>query len=141
MATRFASWARAATSSGEHSPSDAVEWQCRSTCAVRALRGGPRGLRLAEQLEQLAIRELAQGRLRIPASHGREPREPAPPGGAGAALEDHPELILGVDGVVAGRRVLPRFTVDRERAPGLWHHASAAAVRGTSDQSSQASGA
>src|SRR5262245_48786194 len=108
MATRSASWARAATSSGGHSPSDAVEWQCRSTCAVGALRRGPRGLRLAEQVEQFAFGQLAQRGVGVPGADGRESREAAATGGAGAALEDDAELILPVHGVVAGGRDLPR---------------------------------
>src|SRR5579864_4590825 len=142
MATRFASRARAATTSGGHSPSEAVEWQCRSTCAVRALRGRPRGLGLAEQLQQLTVRELAQRRVRIPAADRCEPCEPAAAGGTSPALEHQAELVLSVHAAVTGRGKLPALAVHEERSTGGGHaQASAAAVRGTADQSSQASGA
>src|SRR2546428_14112488 len=86
MAASPASRARRATTAGANSPSDAVEWQCRSTRAVGGLRRGPGGLRVAKQLDQLGARELGQRSVGPAAPHGREargprlaPRPPAPP--------------------------------------------------------------
>src|SRR2546426_7143535 len=71
IATRPAACARRATSAGGYSPSDAVEWQCRSTRAVGTLRRGPGTLRLPEQLDQLPLGELGQGGVGTATPHGR----------------------------------------------------------------------
>src|SRR5690242_21920150 len=98
MAASPAARARRATSAGAYSPSEAVEWQCRSTRAVRALRRRPRRLGLVEQLPEVAVRHLHERRIRAAIPDGRVPREPAPPVGPRALLEHQAELIPPVHG-------------------------------------------
>src|SRR2546421_10790811 len=142
MATRPATWARCATSAGGYSPSDAVEWQCRSTCAVGTLRRGPRRLRLVKQLHQFPLRELGERRVRAAVADGREPSEPAAPFGARPLLEHDPELIASVHRDAARRKHLPGPAVHDDPVPRHRRcYASAGAARDTSVHSSQASGA
>src|ERR1700704_2940342 len=104
MATRSASRARAATTPGGHSPSDAVEWQCRSTCAVRALRRRPGGLGMAPEIEQRGIGELGEGGVGTAVADRRVARESALALRSRPREKDQAELILAVDGAVPGRR-------------------------------------
>src|SRR6266540_4582256 len=135
MAASPAACARRATSAGAHSPSEAVEWQCRSTCAVCRLRRRPRGLGLAEQREELALGELRQRAVGRPVAHRGIPCH-APLGlRPGAQLEEQGELVAAVDRHAARGSDLPRLAVYYDRAPG---HDPA---RETSLHSSQASGA
>src|SRR6266581_7041949 len=97
MAARPAAAARRATSAGAYSPSDAVEWQCRSTRAVRPLRGGPGRLGGAQQLPQLPFGQLRQGRVGAAASERRVAGEAPLALGPRAVLEHQAELILAVD--------------------------------------------
>src|SRR5258705_12865947 len=71
IAARPAACARRATSPGGYSPSDSVEWQCRSTRTVGTLRRGPGRLRLPEQLHQLPLGHLDQRGVGTVAAHGR----------------------------------------------------------------------
>src|SRR5258705_5602177 len=124
--------ARRATSGGSHSPSDAVEWQCRSMWGVGDLGSGPGRLRLLEELEQRAIGQLEKGAIRPPGSEGREVRDAVTALRPRAALEYQPELVTAVDGHTTGGVHLPACAVDGYRATG---HTL------TSLQSSHASGA
>src|SRR6266853_3885730 len=139
MAASPAPCATAATSAGATSPSDAVEWQWRSTRAVCALRRRPRGLRLVEQLHQLLLAQLGEGRVGTAVADGRETRVAALAVGPGAQLEHDAELIPVVNRHASRGRHLPALAVDRDRAAG--HQASAPAASGTSLHSSHASGA
>src|SRR5712691_562255 len=148
MAASPASRARRATTAGANSPSDAVEWQCRSTRAVGGLRRGPGGLRAAQQFDQLGGRELGQRGVRAAAPQGRVARVAALALGPRAQLEHEPELVLVVDREAPGGIDLPGLPVQDDRAPRHARpppppapYASAAAVSGTSVHSSQASGA
>src|SRR6266480_3759791 len=132
MAARSAARARRATSGGSHSPSEAVEWQCRSMCGVIGLGGGPRGLRLAEQLQQLALRELGERAIACASAERREMGHAAAALRPGAVLEDEAELIPAIDRHAAGGIHLPAVAFYCDRSAG---HTL------TSDQSSHASGA
>src|SRR5690242_6627482 len=114
MAVSPASRARRATSSGATLPSEAVEWQCRSTSAVRALRRRPGGLGMAPEIEQRGVGELGEGGVRTPVSHGRVAREAPLARGSRAGGEGQAELILAVDGAVPRGRHRPGLTVDLE---------------------------
>src|SRR6266550_7554361 len=118
MAARSTARARRATSGGSHSPSDAVEWQCRSMCGVMDLGGGPRRLRLAEQLQQLAVGELQEGTVRRAGAERREVRHPTATLRAGPVLEDQAELIAAVDGHPARGVNLPALAVYLDGASG-----------------------
>src|SRR6184192_2590815 len=133
MATRPAPWARCATSAGGNSPSDAVEWQCRSTCAVGTLRRRPGRLRLAKQLDQVALRPIGQRRVEAAVADRREAGEPAAPFRARPLLEHDPELVAPVHGDPARRIHLPRpaVTTIARRAIAL-AYASAPAASDTS---------
>src|SRR2546428_814331 len=113
--------ARRTTTAGANSPSDAVEWQWRSTRAVGGLRRGPGGLRVAKQLDQLGRRELGQRGVRPATPHGRVAREAALALGPRAQLEHEPELVLVVDRDAPGGVHLPGLPVHHDRAP---RHAS-----------------
>src|ERR1041384_924941 len=93
MAASPAACATPATSAGATSPSDAVEWQCRSTRAVGALRRRPSGLRLVEQLHQLPVAQLGERRVGTAIAHGREARVAALAVGSCAQLEHDAELV------------------------------------------------
>src|SRR5207247_4347707 len=108
-ATRPAACARRATSAGGYSPSDAVEWQCRSTRAVGTLRRGPGRLRLPEQLDQLPRGELGQRGVGTTTAHGRVAAEATAALGAGPLLEHHAELVAVVHRPPPSRRPLPRL--------------------------------
>src|SRR6266566_1217441 len=97
MAASPAACATRATSAGATSPSDAVEWQCRSTRAVGALRRRPRGLRLVEQLHQLLVAQLGEGRVGTAVADGREARVAPLPVRPRAQLEHDAELVAVVD--------------------------------------------
>src|SRR5258708_1444272 len=116
MAARSAARARRATSAGSHSPSEAVEWQCKSMCGVIGLGGGPRRLRLAEQLEQLALGELREGAVGRAGAERREMRHAAAALWARPMLEDEAELIAAVDRHTSGGIDLPPFAIDRQSA-------------------------
>src|SRR5437763_16213276 len=96
MAARPAPWARCATSAGGNSPSDAVEWQCRSTCAVGTLRCRPGRLRLVKQLGQLARRQLGERRVEAAVADRRETGEAAAAFRACYLLEQDSELVVHV---------------------------------------------
>src|SRR5439155_13832908 len=96
MAARSAARARRATSGGSHSPSEAVEWQCRSMCGVIGLGGGPRGLRLAEQLQELALVELVERAMAQARAERREMGDAAAALRPRPALEDEAGLIAAV---------------------------------------------
>src|SRR3989440_10352287 len=133
MAARPAPWARCATSDGGNSPSDAVEWQCRSTCAVGTFRRRPGRLRLAKQLDQLALRQLGERRVEAAVADRREAGEPAAPFRARPLLEHDPELIAPVYGDPARGRHFPRPAVHHDRAPR--HRPAYASAPATSDTS------
>src|SRR5438093_5958777 len=116
MAVRPTAWARRATSSGALAPSDAVEWQWRSTCAVGALRRGPRGLRLPEQLEQLAGRELLQRRIDAPDAGRRVAGEAPFALRPGPELEHQAVLVLAVYGDPPRGVDLPRLPIHRQQS-------------------------
>src|SRR2546428_10055742 len=99
--------ARRATTAGANSPSDAVEWQCRSTRAVGGLRRGPGGLRVAKQLDQLGARELGQRGVGTAAPHGRVARVAGLVLRPRAQLEPEPELVLVVGREAPGAGALP----------------------------------
>src|SRR5439155_4333666 len=132
MAARSAARARRATSGGSHSPSEAVEWQCRSMCGVIGLGGGPRGLRLAEQLQQLVLGELGERAIARASAKRREMGDAAAALRPRPALEDEAELIAAVHRHPAGGIHLPALVFYCDRSAG---HTL------TSDQSSHASGA
>src|SRR6266550_4106115 len=106
-AARSAARAWCGTSDGAHSPSETVEWQCKSMCRVIDLRRGPGGLRLAEQVEQLALGELAESALWRAGPDGREVCDAAAPLGPGAVFEDEAELIAAVPSHADGGKHFP----------------------------------
>src|SRR6266536_3231151 len=130
MATRSTSRARRATSAGSHSPSEAVEWQCKSMCGVISLGGGPRRLRLAEQLEQVALGELRERALGRAGAERREMRHAAAALRPRPVLKDETELIAAVDRHAAGRIDLPPLAIDRQSAAC---HGGALCLRGGGD--------
>src|SRR6266508_5531116 len=132
MAARSAPRARRATSGGSHSPSEAVEWQCRSMCGVIDLGGGPRGLRLAEELDQLALGELGESTIGRAGAERRVVRDAAAALRPGPLLEDETELIAAIDRHATGGIHLPALALYCDRSAG---HTL------TSDHRSHASGA
>src|SRR5216117_1466348 len=108
IAARPAACARRATSAGGYSPSDAIEWQCRSTRAVGTLRRGPGRLRLPEQLDELSLGELGQRGVGTAVADRRVAREATAPLGTGPLLEDHAELVAVVHGHASRGGYLPR---------------------------------
>src|SRR5258705_8507035 len=116
MATRSTARARRATSGGSHSPSEAVEWQCKSMCGVISLGGGPRRLQLAEQLEQVSLGELRERALGGAGAERREMRHAAAALRPRPELKDETELIAAVDRHAAGRIDLPPLAIDRQSA-------------------------
>src|SRR3989441_11742965 len=117
MAERSTARARRATSAGSPSPSDAVEWQCRSMCRVIGLGRGPRGLRLAQQLEELAVRQLREGPVRRARAERRIMRDAPATLRSRAVLEDQAELIAPVHGHAARGVDLPALAIDGDDAP------------------------
>src|SRR5207244_481986 len=117
IAAKPAACARRTTSAGGYSPSDAVEWQCRSTRAVGTLRRGPGRLRLPEQLHQLSLGELSERRVGTTAAHRRVAREATPPLRAGPLLEHQAKLVAVVHRHAPRRRHLPRLAVYDDRPP------------------------
>src|SRR5260370_22189470 len=111
MAARSAGRARRATSAGSHSPSEAVEWQCKSMCGVIGLGGGPRRLRLAEQLEQLALGKLRERTVGRAGAERREMRHAAAAVRARPMLEDKTELIVAGDRHAPGGIDLPPLAI------------------------------
>src|SRR2546428_8724405 len=132
---------RRATSSGSHSPSEAVEWQCRSMCGVVDLGGGPRRLRLTEQIEQLALGELGEGAIGRASPERREARDAAAALRPSPLLEDETELIPPVHGQAARGIDLPTVGVHGQSASRHERYACDVVVTGTSLHRSQASGA
>src|SRR5438094_729458 len=110
-------YARRATSAGAYSPSDAVEWQCRSTRAVGTLRRGPGRLGLPEQVDELPLGELSQRGVGTATAHGRVAAEATAALGAGPLLEHHAELVAVVHRHAPRRGHLPRLPVDDDRPP------------------------
>src|SRR2546427_12850551 len=80
-------------------------------CGVINLGGGPRRLRLAEQLQQLAVGELQEGTIRRAGAERREVRHPTAAVEARAVLEYQTELIATVDGHPARGVGLPALPV------------------------------
>src|SRR5438034_689929 len=107
-----------ATPAGSHSPSDAVEWQCRSMCGVIGLGRGPRRLRLAEQLEQLTVRQLREGTVGRPRAERRVMGDAPAALRSRALLEDEAELISAVYRHAAGGKDLPPIIVYHQEAAG-----------------------
>src|SRR6266700_8215759 len=139
MAASPARLARCATSAGGYSPSDAEEWQWRSTCAVGTLGRSPGGLGRAEQVQQLVVGQLGERGVRAAAPDRRVPGEATLALGPGAVLEHEPELVLVVHGHSPGRIDVPRLTVHDD--PASRHappYASVGAASDTSVHSSQA---
>src|SRR5213592_3655331 len=142
MAARPAALARRATSAGGNSPSDAVEWQWRSTRTVSTLRRGPGRLRRAEQVHELPVGQLGERRVRAAAPDRGVAREAALALGPGPVLEDEPELVFAVHGHPPRRIDLPRLAVHDDAASRHGRcYASVGAASDTSVHSSQASGA
>src|SRR5258706_1765433 len=141
MATRSTARARRATSAGSHSPSEAVEWQCKSMCGVISLGCRPRRLRLAEQFEQLALGELREGALGRAGTERRVMRHAAAAPWPRPLLEDETELIAAIHRHAAGRIDLPPLAIDRQSTACHGRYACEVVGTGTSLHSSQASGA
>src|SRR5689334_15655732 len=116
MATRSTARAWRATSAGSHSPSEAVEWQCKSMCGVVSLGRGPRRLRLAEQLERIALGALCGRAVGRAGTERREMRHTATALRPRPLLEDEAELVADVDRHAAGGIDLPPLTIDRQSA-------------------------
>src|SRR5712691_5106412 len=87
-------------------------------CGVLGLGGGPPRLRLAEQLEQLALGKLRKGALGRAGPERREVRDAAAALRSRAVLEDETELIAAIDGHAAGRIDLPPIAPHGQRASG-----------------------
>src|SRR5213593_4665744 len=85
-------------------------------CGVIDLGGSPGRLRLAEQLQQLALGELQEGTVRRAGAERREVRHPTAALWAGAVLEDQAELIAAVDGHSARGVHLPAVAIHSQRA-------------------------
>src|SRR5205809_4300743 len=142
MAARPAALARRATSAGGNSPSDAVEWQWRSTRTVSTLRRGPGRLRRAEQVQELPVGQLGERRVRAAAPDRGVAREAALALGPGPVLEREPELVFAVHGHPPRRIDFPRLAVHDDATSRHGRgYASASAASDTSVHSSQASGA
>src|SRR5260370_1600411 len=135
MALSPASRARRATSSGGNSPSEAFEWQCRSTNAVRARRGGPGRLGVTEQIQERSLTQLGEGSVRAAVADRRitgvAPLAVRP----GAELEHEGELILTVHRHAAGTGYLPRLAIN-DGLTVRHAHASASPAHETSIQQS-----
>src|SRR5438552_6363980 len=114
MAASPAPLARFATSAGGYSPSDAEEWQWRSTRAVGTLGRSPGGLGRAEQVQQLVVGQLGERGVRAAAPDRRVAGEAALALGPGAVLEHEPERVFGVHGHSPRRIDLPRLAVHRD---------------------------
>src|SRR6266446_10758774 len=87
-------------------------------CGVIGLGRGPRRLRLAEQLEQLARGQLRKGAVGRAGPDRREVRDAAAALRSRAVLEDETELIAAIDGDAAGRIDLPPIAFHCQRASG-----------------------
>src|SRR5580765_4271711 len=85
-------------------------------CGVVDLGRRPRRLRLAEQLEQLALGQLREGGLLRAGSAGRIVRHAADALRARPALEDQAELVPAVHRHTASRVDLPALAIDRQDA-------------------------
>src|SRR5216683_1603406 len=110
-------------------------------CGVVDLGGGPRRLRLAEQLEQLALGELGEGAIGRASPQRRKVRHAAAALRPGALLEDETELIPPVHGHAPRGIHLPAVAVHGQSASRHERYACDVVVTGTSLHSSQASGA
>src|SRR5919197_4260675 len=80
-------------------------------CGVIDLGRGPGRLRLAEQLEELAIRQLAERLRGDPRAQRREMRHAAAPARTRPVLEDESKLVAAVHGYAAGRIYLPALAL------------------------------
>src|SRR5213593_2732629 len=87
-------------------------------CGVIGLGRGPRRLRLAEQLEQLAVRQLRERTFRRPGAERRIMGDAPAPLRSRALLEDQGELVAAVHRHAAGGKDLPAFIVYRQDAAG-----------------------
>src|SRR5438128_6966722 len=94
MAASPAPLARCATSAGGYSPSDAEEWQWRSTRAVGTLGRSPGRLGRAEQVQKLVVGQLGERSVRTAAPDRCVAGEAALALGPGAVLEHEPEHQL-----------------------------------------------
>src|SRR5207247_7524853 len=83
----------------------------RSECAVSALGRRPRGLRLAEEVQQLPLSELGEGCVGTLGSQRRIASEAALALGAGPEFEQQPKLILPINGDAARGINLPDAVV------------------------------
>src|SRR5881628_4004323 len=83
----------------------------RSECAVSALGRRPRGLRLAEEVQQLSLSELSEGCVGTLGSQRRIASEAALALGARPELEQQPKFVLPVDRDTARGIYLPRVAV------------------------------
>src|ERR1051325_7689874 len=117
MAASPAALARFATSAGGYSPSEAEEWQWRSTCVVGTLGRSPGGLGRAEQVQHLLVGQLGERGIRAAAPDRRVAGEAALALGPGAELEYEPELVFVVHGHPPRRIDLPRLAVHGDPAP------------------------
>ena len=88
-----------------------VQEALRSECAVSALGRRPRGLRLAEEVQQLPLSELSEGCVGTLRSQRRIASEAALALGAGPELEQQPKLILPINGDAARGINLPDLAV------------------------------
>ncbi len=80
-------------------------------CAVSALRRRPRGLRLAEEVQQLPLSELSERCVGTLGSQRRIASKAALALGAGPKLEQQPKLILPINGDAARGINLPDLAV------------------------------
>src|SRR5206468_7357569 len=78
----------------------------------------PRRLRLAEQLKQLAVRQLCEGTVRRPSAEWRIVRDAPTPLRSRPLLEDEAELIAAIHRPAAGGTDLPAIAVYRQDAAG-----------------------
>ncbi len=85
-------------------------------CAVSALRRRPRGLRLAEEVQQLPLSELSERCVGTLGSQRRIANKAALALGAGPELEEQPKLILPINGDAARGIHLPDLAVHYDGA-------------------------
>src|SRR6266542_6548109 len=83
----------------------------RSECAVAALGRRPRGLRLAEEVQQLSLSELSEGCVGTLGSQRRIASEAALALGARPQLEQQSKFVLPVDRDTARGIYLPQVAV------------------------------
>src|SRR6266516_3375175 len=109
-------------------PQQILFWRAERTCgrvhealclefAVSALRRRPRGLRLAEEVQQLPLSELSERCVGTLGSQRRIASKAALALGAGAELEQQPKLILPINGDAARGINLPDLAVYYDGGP------------------------